>query len=113
MRLKFADFLKEHYINEDTPEGDFARDFFRDKSVPAEEGNDFITYYGILLDHLEFCKACDEAIEAFKNIYQKYSLPIACEELAKTYGEEKAKAICEAVEREMNDAKARRSKSCQ
>ena len=66
----FKRYVIDTYKNEDSPEGDFARDLERDKSFPmyVKDGYEIKWYLMYTLT------ACDEAIDIFESLWYEYKL---------------------------------------
>lgn len=62
--MDFNDYIQD-WIDEDSPEGDFAQDWNRDRNKPTiDTWKDLKTYLAL--------KACPEAIEIAKDLFHKW-----------------------------------------
>lgn len=70
-RPSFRSYMIRNHINDDSPEGDLARDIKRDETFPKTAGShQFIWYY--LLTH-GACRECLKTFDAcWKRYYRKY-----------------------------------------
>ena len=66
----FKRYVIDTYKNEDSPEGDFARDLACDKSFPlyVKDGYEIKWYLMYTLT------ACEEAIEIFEGLWREYKI---------------------------------------
>lgn len=69
--MNFRAYL-ESIKNEDSPEGDFANDTFRDKSFPWEKADDLRFGRTSICRYLLLQGACRQAREAFINVWNGF-----------------------------------------
>ena len=64
----FKKWVIEKYDGADDPKGDFAEDLKRDKNFPMWVRDGYVIKW-----YLKYtCKACEEAIETFEELWQSY-----------------------------------------
>lgn len=77
--MTFKEYIKSIKDN-DSPEGDFAVDAFRDKSFPWKKADNLKSGKASILEYLREQQACREAKEAFLVIWRNFKkmLPEDC-----------------------------------
>lgn len=60
--MTFKNWVLENYINEDSPEGDFAMDMRDDKDFPETK----------VYDYLRRVRACREAVQTYRELRKLY-----------------------------------------
>lgn len=75
--MTFYTFMMRNYRNEDTPQGDLARDMHEDRdSFPKNGKGKFTGWHKIIRDYLEYNDACDKCLDAFEESWEEY---VRCE----------------------------------
>jgi uncharacterized protein YozE (UPF0346 family) len=67
-KMTFYKFVISKYLKSNSPEGDLARDMEADKDFPRKA-----TTKRTILNYLESCHACDDAITVFLDLWKEYT----------------------------------------
>ena len=65
----FYKFMIMNFIEEDSPQGDLARDMKSDRDFPR-----FSINYERVRNHLERCVACSDCFDAFEECWNRYMI---------------------------------------
>jgi len=75
--MTFYTFMIKHYLNSNSPEGDFARDMKGDKkSFPSNSKGKYNDWHDVILDYLYSRNACMECLVIFEECWEEY---VRCE----------------------------------
>ena len=72
--MNFRNWLRKNYIDENSPEGDFARDVWSDKKFPSNGLRKFDGWHRIFEGYLTRAGACSDCMNVFEKCWKEYEL---------------------------------------